>query len=124
MVLLDVTTIMKRGLPYLGFMPLRYHQTIWLSLLLIHTTYYKINHRSIVLLSIPLILSAFTHLFNLKEFLLDAQINRNPSVEFKDRLTLSGVWYRVRPKMIAVGFKPRKMVTDSKGREIYDLNLK
>jgi len=45
MVLLDVTTIMKCGLPYLVFMcHLDTINTIWLSLLLIHTTYYKINH--------------------------------------------------------------------------------
>jgi hypothetical protein len=37
---------------------------VWNLNFRIHTTYYKINHRSIVLLSIPLILSAFTHLFN------------------------------------------------------------
>ena len=50
------------------------------------------------------------------------QIRRNPSDVIKDRLTQSGSWYRVRPKMIAAGFKPRNKVTDSKGREIYDWN--
>jgi hypothetical protein len=60
----------------------------------------------------------------LKEFLKNrhAQIKRNPSDVVKDRLTQSGVWYRVRPKMIAAGFKPRKKITDGKGREISDWN--
>jgi hypothetical protein len=50
------------------------------------------------------------------------QISGNPSDTVKDRLTQSGSWYRVRPKMIAAGFKPRNKVTDSKGSEIYDWN--
>jgi hypothetical protein len=45
----------------------------------------------------------------LKEFLKNrhAQISRNPSDAVKDRLTQSGVWYRIKPIMIAAGFRPR-----------------
>ena len=46
----------------------------------------------------------------------------NPSDAVKDRLIQSGTWYRVRPKMIAAGFRPRKKVIDGKGRAIYDWN--
>ena len=60
----------------------------------------------------------------LKAFLKERheQIQRDTSLKDRDRLTQSGVWYRVRPKMIAAGFKPRNKGTDSKGREIYDWN--
>jgi hypothetical protein len=63
-----------------------------------------------------------------KPFLIDflknrhKQITINPSDAIKDRLTQSGVWYRVRPKMIAAGFKPRNKGADGKGREVYDWN--
>jgi hypothetical protein len=63
-----------------------------------------------------------------KPFLVDflknrhKQITTKPSDAIKDRLTQSGVWYRVRPRMIAAGFRPRKKITDGKGREIYDWN--
>jgi hypothetical protein len=60
----------------------------------------------------------------LVKFLKDRhkQISRDPLLAVKDRLTLSGVWYRIRPTLIAKGFKPRNMFTDSKGREVYDWN--
>lgn len=48
------------------------------------------------------------------------QIKKDPSVVVKDRLTQSGVWYRIKPILLAAGFKPRNYTTDSKGREIYD----
>jgi hypothetical protein len=35
-------------------------------------------------------------------------IAADPSLKMRDRLTQSGVWYRIRPKMIDDGFEPRK----------------
>ena len=48
------------------------------------------------------------------------QIKRNPSLAIKDRLTQSGIWYRIKPTLLAAGFRPRNYTTDNKGREIYD----
>jgi hypothetical protein len=47
-------------------------------------------------------------------------VEADPSLTVKDRLTQSGVWYRIRPEMIRNGFRPRNRSTDSKGRTIYD----
>ena len=46
----------------------------------------------------------------LDEFLIDRrkEIEANPSLRITDRLTQRGVWYRVRPIMVADGFEPRK----------------
>jgi hypothetical protein len=45
----------------------------------------------------------------LKEFLRSRheQILRDPSLKVKDRLTQSGVWYRIKPILLAAGFRPR-----------------
>jgi hypothetical protein len=45
----------------------------------------------------------------LKEFLKNRyeQIKRDPSVAVKDRLTQSGVWYRIKPILLVAGFRPR-----------------
>jgi hypothetical protein len=58
----------------------------------------------------------------LREFLRKRchDIELDPSLRVRDRLTQSGVWYRIRPIMIENGFKPRNKSTDSKGRIIYD----
>jgi hypothetical protein len=47
-------------------------------------------------------------------------IELDPSLRVRDRLTQSGVWYRIRPIMIEDGFKPRNKSTDRNGRVIYD----
>jgi hypothetical protein len=47
-------------------------------------------------------------------------VEADPSLRIRDRLTQSGVWYRVRPKMMEGGFKPRNKSTNSKGQIIYD----
>ena len=36
------------------------------------------------------------------------QIDRNPSLKTKDRITQRGVWYRIRPTMVSEGFVPKK----------------
>jgi hypothetical protein len=58
----------------------------------------------------------------LMEFLKQrhCQITANPSLREADRLTQSGVWYRIKPRLLAAGFRPRNYTTDNKGREIYD----
>ena len=58
----------------------------------------------------------------LKDFLIERRkaVEADPSLTVKDRLTQSGVWYRIRPEMIRNGFRPRNRSTDSKGRTIYD----
>jgi len=58
----------------------------------------------------------------LRNFLLERRkaVEADPSLTVKDRLTQSGVWYRIRPEMIRGGFRPRNRSTDSKGRAIYD----
>lgn len=35
-------------------------------------------------------------------------VNRDPSLIVRDRITQSGVWYRIRPDMVIGGFKPKK----------------
>ena len=47
-------------------------------------------------------------------------IDANPSLRETDRLTQSGVWYRVRPIMIKEGFLPRNKFTDKNGVIRYD----
>lgn len=47
-------------------------------------------------------------------------VELGPSLRVRDRLTQSGVWYRIRPIMIEDGFKPRNKSTDSKSRVVYD----
>jgi 5S rRNA maturation endonuclease (ribonuclease M5) len=46
----------------------------------------------------------------LEDFLRDryAAVKADPELKIRDRLTQSGVWYRIRPKMIKAGFTPRK----------------
>ena len=58
----------------------------------------------------------------LRNFLIERRmaVEADPSLTSKDRLTQSGVWYRIRPEMIRCGFKPRNKSTDNKGRTIYD----
>lgn len=58
----------------------------------------------------------------LREFLIKRRhdIELDPSLRVRDRLTQSGVWYRIRPIMIEDGFKPRNKSTDRNGRVIYD----
>jgi hypothetical protein len=58
----------------------------------------------------------------LRNFLIERRkaVEADPSLAVKDRLTQSGVWYRIRPEMIRNGFRPRNRSTDSKGRTIYD----
>ncbi|MPZ05393.1 MAG: DUF2399 domain-containing protein [Nitrososphaeraceae archaeon] len=58
----------------------------------------------------------------LRDFLRDRRraIEADPSLRIRDRLTQSGVWYRMRPKMIEGRFKPRNKSTNSKGQIIYD----
>jgi len=58
----------------------------------------------------------------LRNFLIERRkaVEADPSLTVKDRLTQSGVWYRIRPEMIRNGFRPRNRSTDSKGRTIYD----
>jgi hypothetical protein len=58
----------------------------------------------------------------LREFLRKRRhdIELDPSLRVRDRLTQSGVWYRIRPIMIEDEFKPRNKSTDSKGRIVYD----
>ena len=58
----------------------------------------------------------------LRNFLTERRktIKTDPTITIKDRLTQSGVWYRIRPEMIKNGFKPRNKTIDSKGRTIYD----
>jgi hypothetical protein len=58
----------------------------------------------------------------LKPFLEErrAAVEADPSLRIKDRLTQSGVWYRIRPIMIEDGFKPRNKSSDRNGRTIYD----
>jgi hypothetical protein len=48
------------------------------------------------------------------------QIKTHSSLAIKDRLTQSGVWYRIKPILLAAGFRPRNYTIDSKGRKIYD----
>lgn len=48
------------------------------------------------------------------------EVEANSSLRIKDRLTQSGVWYRIRPIMIEDGFKPRNKSIDKNGRVIYD----
>jgi len=36
------------------------------------------------------------------------EIRANPSLKTKDRITQRGVWYRIRPIMVAEGFEPKK----------------
>jgi hypothetical protein len=50
-------------------------------------------------------------------------IDVNPSLATADRLTQSGVWYRVRPEMLRKGFKPRNILKhDKDGKPVYDWN--
>lgn len=50
-----------------------------------------------------------------------AAIDANPSLAVTDRLTQSGVWYRIRPKMLEEGFRPRNKLGQNKnGDDIYD----
>jgi hypothetical protein len=58
----------------------------------------------------------------LRDFLTERRktVEADSTLKTRDRLTQSGVWYRVRPKMIAGRFKPRKRATSSKGQTIYD----
>lgn len=52
-----------------------------------------------------------------------AAIDADPSLLVNDRLTQSGVWYRIRPRMLAAGFRPRnKLGQNNKGEDIYDWN--
>jgi hypothetical protein len=46
----------------------------------------------------------------LRKFLEERKVavEANPSLKINDRLTQSGVWYRIRPRMIKNGFRPRK----------------
>ena len=46
----------------------------------------------------------------LDDFLIKrkSQIDRNPSLKTKDRITQRGVWYRIRPIMISEGFEPKE----------------
>lgn len=48
------------------------------------------------------------------------EVESDPSVRIRDRLTQSGVWYRIRPVMIDDGFKPRNKSKDRNGRTVYD----
>lgn len=58
----------------------------------------------------------------LRNFLIERRkaVEAYRSLTVKDRLTLSGVWYRIRPEMMRNGFRPRNRSADSKGRTIYD----
>lgn len=58
----------------------------------------------------------------LRNFLIERRraVEADPSLAVRDRLTQSGVWYRIRPEMIRNGFRPRNKSIDSKGRKIYD----
>ncbi|MGA9844986.1 MAG: hypothetical protein WBQ25_22000 [Nitrososphaeraceae archaeon] len=50
-----------------------------------------------------------------------AAIETNPLLSSTDRLTQSGVWYRIRPKMLEKGFRPRNKLGQNKnGEDIYD----
>lgn len=50
-----------------------------------------------------------------------AAIETNPLLGITDRLTQSGVWYRIRPKMLEKGFRPRNELGQNKnGEDIYD----
>lgn len=46
----------------------------------------------------------------LDDFLIKrkSQIDRDPSLKTKDRITQRGVWYRIRPIMISEGFEPKE----------------
>jgi hypothetical protein len=46
----------------------------------------------------------------LDDFLMERkrQIDINPSLKTKDRITQRGVWYRIRPRMVSEGFEPQK----------------
>jgi hypothetical protein len=46
----------------------------------------------------------------LDDFLMERkrQIDINPSLKTKDRITQRGVWYRIRPTMVSEGFKPKE----------------
>ena len=49
----------------------------------------------------------------LRNFLIERRraVEADPSLTVKDRLTQSGVWYRIRPEMIRNGFRPRNRST-------------
>jgi hypothetical protein len=52
----------------------------------------------------------------LRKFLIDrrAAVEADPYLKVKDRITQSGVWYRIRPEMKIKGFEPRESWTQTR----------
>ena len=52
----------------------------------------------------------------LVDFLLKRKrdVDKDPSLKIRDRLTQSSVWYRIRPTMIEAGFEPKKSWTQTR----------
>lgn len=52
----------------------------------------------------------------LVDFLLNRKkdVDKDPSLKMRDRLTQSSVWYRIRPIMIDAGFEPKKSWTQTR----------
>jgi hypothetical protein len=52
----------------------------------------------------------------LVDFLLNRKkdVDKDPSLKIRDRLTQSSVWYRIRPIMIDAGFEPKKSWTQTR----------
>ena len=52
----------------------------------------------------------------LRKFLIDrrAAVQADPYLKVKDRITQSGVWYRIRPEMKIKGFEPRESWTQTR----------
>ncbi len=71
-------------------------------------TYHGIGHRATILCGHHLREKSAQDF--LDDFLIKrkSQIDRNPSLKTKDRITQRGVWYRIRPIMISEGFEPKE----------------
>ncbi|MFZ0224422.1 MAG: Rieske 2Fe-2S domain-containing protein [Candidatus Nitrosopolaris sp.] len=71
-------------------------------------TYHGMGHRAIIRYDHPVREKSAQD--SLDDFLMERkrQIDRNPSLKTKDRITQRGVWYRIRPIMISEGFEPKE----------------
>ncbi|MGC2684439.1 MAG: hypothetical protein WA323_21480 [Candidatus Nitrosopolaris sp.] len=71
-------------------------------------TYHGMGHRATIRYDHPVREKSAQDF--LDDFLMERkrQIDRNASLETKDRITQRGVWYRIRPIMISEGFEPKE----------------
>jgi hypothetical protein len=71
-------------------------------------TYHGTAHRATIRYDHPVREKSAQDFLN--DFLIKrkSQIDRNPSLKTRDRITQRGVWYRIRPIMISEGFEPKE----------------